>query len=98
MKRLIYLIAASIIFLFGVSFALRNQAEVQLSYYLGVNWQAPLYLVLLVFFIAGILAGYLASLRMVMQMQHQMVQAKKEVRQMEQEVNNLRALPIKDVI
>jgi len=43
-------------------------------------------------------AGYLASLRMVVRMQRQLVQARKEIRQIEQEVINLRALPIKDVI
>jgi putative membrane protein len=35
---------------------------------------------------------------MVIRMQRQLVQARKEVRQIEQEVMNLRALPIKDVI
>jgi len=98
MKRIAYWIAAAVIFLFGVSFALRNQVEVAIDYYMGLHWQAPLYLVLLSVFVIGIIAGYLASLRMVLHMQHQMVQARKEVRQMEQEINNLRALPIKDVI
>lgn len=98
MKRIAYWIAAAIIFVFGVSFALRNQVEVAIDYYMGLHWQAPLYLVLLSVFVIGIIAGYLASLRMVLHMQHQMVQARKEVRQMEQEINNLRALPIKDVI
>ncbi len=98
MKRLAYWAAAAVIFLIAVSFALRNQVDVAINYYMGLHWEAPLYLILLAVFVIGIIAGYLASLRMVLQMQHQMVQAKKEVRQMEQEVNNLRALPIKDVI
>ena len=46
----------------------------------------------------GVVIGYLASLRMVVRMQRQLVQARKEIRQIEQEVINLRALPIKDVI
>lgn len=98
MKRIAYWVAAAIIFLFGVSFALRNQVEVAVDYYMGLHWQAPLYVVLLGVFVAGIIAGYLASLKMVLHMQQQMAQARKEVRQMEQEINNLRALPIKDVI
>jgi len=98
MKRLAYWIAATIIFVFGLSFALKNEVSVAINYYLGLHWEAPLYLILLGTFILGIVAGYLASLRMVLHMQHQMSQARKEVRQMEQEVNNLRALPIKDVI
>lgn len=98
MKRLVYWIAATVIFVFGVSFALKNQVDVAINYYMGLNWEAPLYLILLGTFVAGIVAGYLASMRMVLHMQHQMVQARKDVRQMEQEINNLRALPIKDVI
>jgi len=98
MKRLAYWIAATVIFVFGISFALKNEVDVAINYYMGLHWEAPLYLILLGAFIAGIAAGYLASLRMVLHMQRQMVQARKEVRQMEQEINNLRALPIKDVI
>jgi len=98
MKRLAYWIAATIIFVFGLSFALKNEVNVAINYYMGLHWEAPLYLILLGTFILGTVAGYLASLRMVLHMQHQMSQARKEVRQMEQEVNNLRALPIKDVI
>ena len=58
----------------------------------------PLSLALLTAFALGVIAGWLASLRMVVRMQRQLVQTRKEVRQVEQEVINLRALPIKDVI
>lgn len=98
MKRLMHWILAAIVFLLGISFALKNQTVVAIDYYLGWHWEAPLYMVLLGVFALGVLAGYVASLRMLLNMQRQMVKAKKEVRQMEQEVNNLRALPIKDVI
>ena len=55
-------------------------------------------LALLTSFAIGVVAGYIASLRMVVRMQRQLVQARKEIRHIEQEVINLRALPIKDVI
>lgn len=98
MKRILYgLIAVTVLFL-GLSFAYKNSQIVELRYYFGLNWSSPLSLMLLTTFTLGVLAGYVASLRMVVRMQRQIVQARKEVRQIEQEVINLRSLPIKDVL
>ena len=98
MKRIIYTILAILILLIGIAFAIQNKQTVELSYYFGLNWSGPLSFALLTCFAIGALAGYLASLRMVVRMQRQLVQARKEIRQIAQEVINLRALPIKDVI
>lgn len=98
MKRLFYLIVVIITLLFGVTFAFKNHQEVQLAYYFGLQWHGPVSLALLATLAIGVAVGYVASLRMVLRMQRQLVQARKEVRQIEQEVMNLRALPIKDVI
>ena len=98
MKRIIYIILAVLILLIGVAFAFQNRQVVELGYYFGLKWSGPLSVALLTSFAIGVAAGYLASLRMVVRMQRQLVQARKEIRQIEQEVINLRSLPIKDVI
>jgi putative membrane protein len=98
MKRIFYLVVVLVTLVLGVTFALQNQQDVELRYYFGIAWTGPLSLALLATLAAGVAVGYLASLRMVIRMQRQLVQARKEVRQIEQEVANLRALPIKDVI
>jgi len=98
MKRIIYTVLAIIVLLAGMAFAIQNRQVVEVSYYFGLKWSGPLSLALLITFVIGAAAGYLASLRMVVRMQRQLVQARKEVRQIEQEVINLRSLPIKDVI
>ncbi len=98
MKRIIYTILAILILLIGIAFAIQNRQMVELNYYFGLKWSGPLSLALLSSLAIGVLAGYLASLRMVVRMQRQLVQTCKEIRQIEQEVINLRALPIKDVI
>ncbi len=98
MKRIIYTILAILILLIGIAFAIQNKQTVELSYYFGLKWTGPLSVALLSSFAIGVLAGYFASLRMVVRMQRQLVQARKEIRHIEQEVINLRALPIKDVI
>jgi putative membrane protein len=98
MKRLFYLIVIIVALLLGITFAFQNRQEIDLAYYFGLHWRGPLSLALLVALTIGVAVGYVASLRMVLRMQRQLVQARKEVRQIEQEVMNLRALPIKDVI
>jgi lipopolysaccharide assembly protein A len=98
MKRTIYTVLAILVLLVGIAFAIQNKQVVEISYYFGLKWSGPLSLALLTSFTLGVMAGYLASLRMVVRMQRQLVQARKEIRQIEQEVINLRSLPIKDVI
>ena len=98
MKRIIYTILAVLVLLIGIAFAIQNKQVIEINYYFGLKWGGPLSLALLTSFAIGVVAGYLASLRMVVRMQRQLVQARKEIRQIEQEVINLRALPIKDVI
>lgn len=98
MKRLFYLVIILATVAVGVTFAYRNSQVVEISYYLGLKWSGALSIALLVTFAAGVAVGYLASLQMVVRMQRDLVRARKEVRQIEQEVQNLRALPIKDVL
>ncbi|MHB1530215.1 MAG: LapA family protein [Acidiferrobacteraceae bacterium] len=98
MKRFFYLFLAIIVLFLGLSFAYMNARTVQLNYYLGVHWVSPLSLMLLAALSLGVLLGFIASLGMVVRLQHQLSQARKEIRQIEQEVINLRSLPIKDVL
>lgn len=98
MKRILYIILVFLTLTVGITFAIQNRQAIEVSYYFGIKWSGPLSLALLATLAVGVVLGYLASLRMVVSMQRQLVQARKEVRQIEQEVINLRALPIKDVI
>jgi lipopolysaccharide assembly protein A len=98
MKRIFYLVVIVITLVFGITFAIKNHQDVELVYYFGLQWRGPLSLALLTVLAIGVVVGYLAALRMVIRMQRQLVHARKEIRQIEQEVMNLRALPIKDVI
>ncbi len=98
MKRIFYTIVIAVTLFVGITFAFKNQQVVELRYYFGLAWSGPLSLALLTTLALGVAVGYLASLRMVIRMQRQLVQARKEVRQIEQEVANLRAMPIKDVL
>ncbi len=98
MKRTFYIIVAAIVFFFGVTFVFHNRQTVDVSYYFGLSWSGSLALALLAAVVLGVVIGSLANLRTLLRLQRQLVTARKEVRQVEQEVQNLRALPIKDVI
>jgi putative membrane protein len=98
MKRVIYVVAAILALLVGITFAYHNRQVVDVVYYFGLHWQGPLSLGLLSAFALGVVVGYLASFQAVVRMQRQLVRTRKELRQVEQEVQNLRALPIKDVV
>jgi putative membrane protein len=97
-KRLLYVILGVLAASAGITFAIQNRQVIDVSYYFGLHWSGPLSLALLATFTAGIVVGYLVSLRTVIRMQRQLARARKEIHQVEQEVINLRSLPIKDVV
>jgi lipopolysaccharide assembly protein A len=47
----------AVIFFVLFAFALNNQAPVELHFFFGKQWQAPMVLVVLVTFVAGMFAG-----------------------------------------
>jgi putative membrane protein len=96
MKRLLYLLLALVVSLAGITFTYKNPEPVELSYYFGIHWTSPLSFMLLTTLTVGIALGLFASLAMLARMQRQLLLARRENRQLEQEVNNLRALPIRD--
>lgn len=55
--KLIYPIFSIVIFILLLGLAIKNVEPVELHYYLGSVWRAPLSLMLLVSFFAGALAG-----------------------------------------
>jgi len=97
MKRLLYLLLALVVSLAGITFTYKNPELVELNYYFGIHWTSPLSFMLLTTLTVGIALGLFASLAMLARMQRQLLLIRRENRQLEQEVNNLRALPIRDV-
>lgn len=51
-----------IIFLFLLSFAVKNSGMVTIRYYLGMEWEMPMVVILFIFFAAGTLFGYFSCL------------------------------------
>ncbi len=70
-----------VLFVLLLGFAVRNSEVVTLHYYLGYQWQAPLVLLLFVFFFAGAVIGAAANLRVVFRQKREIMALKKEIRQ-----------------
>ncbi|MHB1565385.1 MAG: LapA family protein [Acidiferrobacter sp.] len=98
MKRIFYGVLTVVVVFIGLGFAYKNAAPVAVRYYGGLVWRAPLAVTLVVALAIGVMLGFVASFLQLARIRRQLAQARKQVRHMEQEVANLRALPIKDVL
>lgn len=83
--RFISPIVGLALFLLVVGFAVKNSEVVSLHYYLGYQWQAPMVVVLLVFFGAGAIAGVVASFSFIFRQRREILLLKRELRQRAQD-------------
>ena len=95
MKRIITFVLLLLVSLLGLTFALMNAEAVQLNYYFG-SVQAPLSLVIVIAIIIGAALGVLATTGIVFGQKRELAKLKKSNKLAEQEVSNLRSLPLKD--
>lgn len=79
MRYLLWLLKF-VLFVLILSFAVKNTDMVWVRYYLGYEWQAPLVLVLLVFFCLGAAVGIVASLAHLFGQRREIVALKRELR------------------
>lgn len=79
MRYLLWLLKFAL-FVLILSFAVKNTDTVTVRYYLGYEWQAPLVLVLLVFFGLGTLAGIVASLSQMFRQRREIAALRRERR------------------
>lgn len=98
MKRFLYAFVAIVVLVLGLGFAYKNAQIVNVDYYFGLHWEGSLSLLLLSTMTLGVVLGLMVGLGMYVRLQRQLVRARREIREIEQEVQNLRALPIKDVL
>ncbi len=69
-----------LLFLLALGFAVKNSETVTVSYYLGYQWQAPMVLVMLVCFGAGVATGVAASLSFIFRQKRNILALKRELR------------------
>lgn len=93
--RIIKLILFMLIVMLGAVFAVLNAEPVQFNYYFG-SVQMPLSLVMTIVLGAGVVLGILACMGLMFGMKRENLQLRRKSQLASQEVNNLRALPLKD--
>ncbi len=95
MRRLLGFVLLIIVIGFGLSFALLNADSVHLDYYLGtVN--IPLSLALALAFALGAFFGVLAVSGVLLRQRRDLALRTRRLGQCEQELDELRKLPLKD--
>jgi uncharacterized integral membrane protein len=79
-KRILFKLLMTVVFLLLLGFALKNMDGVTVRYFLGFEWQAPLAIVLLVFFGIGSAIGVMACLGIIVRQQREILGLKRELR------------------
>jgi putative membrane protein len=94
-RSLIKLIVAVLLMVLGAAFAIVNEQPVELDLYF-VAVSMPLSMILLLAMGVGILLGSLVSFLYFMKIRKENAELRRQARLAEQEVKNLRSLPISD--
>lgn len=98
MKKLIYGLVVLLVFLLALTLNLKNPQLVTINYYFDLQWETSLVLALTAAFAIGLVFGWLMMTLSVFKNKRQVGKAKKELAKVEKEVENLRAMPIKDEV
>lgn len=77
--RYVYSVIKIILFVVVLTFAIKNTDTVTVRYYLASEWQAPLILVLLVFFSAGAAFGVLSMVGSLFRQRREIAALRKEL-------------------
>ncbi|MGD8911983.1 MAG: LapA family protein [Candidatus Thiodiazotropha sp.] len=93
--RLIKLIIIILIMLLGAVFTVLNADPVEINYYFGRR-DVPLSLILTIALGLGVVLGVLTGMGRVLGLKRELHSLKKRSQMVSEEVNNLRALPLKE--
>jgi uncharacterized integral membrane protein len=91
--RYLLWILAPLVFLFFVTFAVKNSDAVAVRYFLGHEWRAPLIFVLLIFFCLGAALGLLAALGTVVRKRREIAGLKRELARRDEAVREAGVAP-----
>ena len=95
MKRLFFLILFLLLLALGISFAVHNAAPITLHYYFG-SITGPLSLIVVISLAIGALLGVSTSLLLVFSQRRKVARLQRKLDTCEQEIRNLRHLPLRD--
>jgi hypothetical protein len=79
--RILSLVIKLVVFLLLLGFALKNTDAITVRYFLGLEWRAPLALVLLTMCATGVVAGILTCLGVIAGQRRELRNLRNELRQ-----------------
>lgn len=83
--RLIYFILYTLLFVLLLGFGLKNADPVVLHYYLGIAWQAPLSLMVLILICIGVAAGIIGLLPIFIKQRRELIALRREIKTLKPE-------------
>lgn len=83
--RLIYIILYTVLFILLLGFGLKNADPVVLHYYLGIAWQAPLSLMVLILICIGVAAGIIGLLPIFIKQRRELIALRREIKTLKPE-------------
>lgn len=95
MMRLIRFLFLFLVLVIGLAFTVKNNQLVELNYFAGTFEISMSLLVILCLFV-GSLLGILSSMLVILPLKRELSRQRQQSRIKEQEISNLRAIPIKD--
>lgn len=78
--RYIYLVLGLLVFILLLGFVMKNVEPVELHYYLGYVWRAPLSLMMLATFCIGALMGVMACLSPLIRQRRKLLALQRELK------------------
>ena len=97
MTGLVQLILLMLILIIAAAFAALNEQVISMNYFVG-TMDTPLTFVIIVCFILGMLFSFLIIVSYIIRLRWQQRRMKQALQLKDQELNNLREMPLKDSI
>ena len=97
MTGLVQLILLMLILIIAAAFAALNEQVISMNYFIG-TMDTPLTFVIIVCFILGMLFSFLIIVGYIIRLRWQQRRMKQALQLKDQELNNLREMPLKDSI
>jgi len=91
-KRIIYITLFFIILVCGLLFFIKNNQLQEVDYIIG-NIELPLSILLLTSLAIGAILGIVATIPVILRLNHRKSRLEKQLKLSEREINNLRTLP-----
>lgn len=78
--KLLYFAGGLVLFILLLGFAMKNNAPIEVHYYLGYKWRAPMSLLLLIVFSSGAFLGIIACMSSLIRQRKRTMQLERELK------------------